>query len=303
MRTVLVVDDSRVMRQIVARTLRQAGLAGVEVVEADSGLSGLEAVGACRPDLVLSGWNMPEMSGMELLAALRAEGDLTPFGFVTAERSAGMRERAMAAGARFVIGKPFTAEVFAEHLMSGCSAVADGDGERGDGEEEGPTPLPDRKAVRDVLEGLLGRACPIGDGERVTAHLGSVGVTLGEVVTDRGEVAAVVVADRRLAVFAGAALCLVPPGAARAAVVGAGEEDGEVEAEAREAFAEVLNVLCGVFNTGAAQHVRLGKVWVGTEGMPPSVAGAARDLGARDDLRVTVAGYGVGNLSIVLTGF
>jgi two-component system chemotaxis response regulator CheY len=66
---ILVVDDSRVMRQIVARTLRQAGHGGHEIVEADTGRAGLEAVAAHRPDLVLSDWNMPEMSGLEFLEA------------------------------------------------------------------------------------------------------------------------------------------------------------------------------------------------------------------------------------------
>lgn len=113
---VLVVDDSRVMRQIVIRTLRQAGLHGLEVVEATNGVEALRAVRDECPDLVLSDWNMPEMTGIELLQALRAHGDRTPFGFVTSEGSQQMRERAHEAGATFVVAKPFTAETFAEAL-------------------------------------------------------------------------------------------------------------------------------------------------------------------------------------------
>ena len=67
-------------------------------------------------DLVLCDWNMPEMNGMELLNVLRGQGDTTPFGFVTSEGSAQMRERAEAAGALFLIAKPFTPETFAEVL-------------------------------------------------------------------------------------------------------------------------------------------------------------------------------------------
>ena len=113
---ILIVDDSRVMRQIVTRTLRQAGFAGHELVEAANGVEGLAAVAQHDPDLVLSDWNMPEMDGIDLLAALRSRGDATPFGFVTSEGSSEMVGRAEAAGAMFVITKPFTAEGFREKL-------------------------------------------------------------------------------------------------------------------------------------------------------------------------------------------
>ena len=110
---VLVADDSRVMRQIVIRTLRQAGY-DWDVREAADGAQALEAIRADEPDVVLSDWNMPEMTGIELLRRLRQEGFGTPFGFVTSEGSPEMREKAEAAGALFLIAKPFTPEGFRE---------------------------------------------------------------------------------------------------------------------------------------------------------------------------------------------
>lgn len=110
---VLVADDSRVMRQIVIRTLRQAGY-DWDVREAENGAAGLAAVRADEPDVVLSDWNMPEMTGIEFLRALRREGFATPFGFVTSEGSPEMRATAEAAGALFLIAKPFTPEAFRE---------------------------------------------------------------------------------------------------------------------------------------------------------------------------------------------
>ena len=109
----LVVDDSRVMRQIVIRTLRQAGY-DWEVREAGNGVEALAAVQADEPDVVLSDWNMPEMGGLDLLKSLRANGFETPFGFVTSEGSPQMREQAEAAGALFLIAKPFTPDAFRE---------------------------------------------------------------------------------------------------------------------------------------------------------------------------------------------
>ncbi|WP_024286264.1 response regulator [Cellulomonas sp. KRMCY2] len=113
---VLIADDSRVMRQIVIRTLRQAGYDWWEIIEAPDGAAALETVKAEEPDFVLSDWNMPELSGIDLLRAMRAQGIDTPFAFVTSEGSTEMREQAETAGALFLIAKPFTAEVFRDTI-------------------------------------------------------------------------------------------------------------------------------------------------------------------------------------------
>src|SRR5690625_3005481 len=99
---VLVVDDSRVMRQIVIRTLRQAGFGDWDIIQAENGAEAVEKVAAEKPDLVLSDWNMPVMDGIDALRNLRAAGNSVPFGFVTSEGSDQMREVAAEAGAAFL---------------------------------------------------------------------------------------------------------------------------------------------------------------------------------------------------------
>jgi two-component system, chemotaxis family, chemotaxis protein CheY len=113
---ILIVDDSKAMRMIVRRTLRQAGFGDHAVIEANNGKEALENIRQSLPDLVLSDWNMPEMSGIELLDSLRAEGIKVTFGFVTTERTPEMRVRAAEAGASFLIVKPFTPEDFKDAL-------------------------------------------------------------------------------------------------------------------------------------------------------------------------------------------
>ncbi|MFZ5851282.1 MAG: response regulator [Actinomycetota bacterium] len=113
---VLIVDDSRAMRRIVVRTLRQAGYGHLSLVEAGDGTEAWNLIQDERPELVLSDWNMPGMSGLDLLRELRATGDQVPFGFVTSEGSAQTREEAEAAGALFLIAKPFDAEAFRDAL-------------------------------------------------------------------------------------------------------------------------------------------------------------------------------------------
>jgi two-component system chemotaxis response regulator CheY len=119
---ILVADDSRAMRMIVTRTLRQAGFSGHEILEAEDGKQALEIAAEQSLDLILSDWNMPEMTGIEFLRALRASGTGTPFCFVTSEGSEEMREQAKAAGAVGLIAKPFTAEAFADALSSVVTA-------------------------------------------------------------------------------------------------------------------------------------------------------------------------------------
>jgi two-component system chemotaxis response regulator CheY len=113
---VLIVDDSRVMRQIVARTLRQAGYDNLDLVEASNGLEAYDVVHKEQPDLVLSDWNMPEMNGIDLLKSLRGRGHEIAFGFVTSETTQEMRDRASAAGAQFFVAKPFTPESFRDAI-------------------------------------------------------------------------------------------------------------------------------------------------------------------------------------------
>jgi two-component system chemotaxis response regulator CheY len=120
---ILIADDSRVMRQIVIRTLRQAGYGGHEVVQAENGREAVELVASEAPDLVLSDWNMPEMTGIDALTTLRASGSAVPFAFVTSEGSEEMRTRAEAAGALFLIAKPFTPEAFSDALSGVLGAA------------------------------------------------------------------------------------------------------------------------------------------------------------------------------------
>jgi two-component system, chemotaxis family, chemotaxis protein CheY len=113
---IMIVDDSSAMRMIVKKTLRQAGFEGHEISEAEDGAKAFAAIKAAAPDLVLSDWNMPNMTGIELLEKLGAEGVKVKFGFVTTEATPEMRTRATNAGARFLISKPFTPESFKEAL-------------------------------------------------------------------------------------------------------------------------------------------------------------------------------------------
>ncbi len=109
-RTCLVVDDSRVVRKVARRILEGTGYA---VEEAENGLVALQACRARLPDCVLLDWNMPVMTGIEFLQALRAEfgPDNPTVLFCTTENDMSFIERAIASGAQEYIMKPFDEEI------------------------------------------------------------------------------------------------------------------------------------------------------------------------------------------------
>ena len=102
---ILVVDDSPVMRKLVTRSIRQAGY-DVDVVEAEDGAHALQVTEDECPHLILADWNMPNMTGIEMLAALRERGNQIPVGFVTSESTSEIRATAQQAGASFFLSKP-----------------------------------------------------------------------------------------------------------------------------------------------------------------------------------------------------
>ena len=113
---ILLVDDSRTMRMIIQRAIRQAGYRTITVVEAENGEQALEKLKGEQPLLILSDWNMPEMSGIDFLKQVRAAQNDVPFGFITSETSLGIKEIAMESGATFLISKPFSPEAVQEAL-------------------------------------------------------------------------------------------------------------------------------------------------------------------------------------------
>ena len=114
---VLIVDDSRSMRMLIKRCMRQAGLSGLEIEEAGDGNEGLAKLkGSSGVKLILSDWNMTGMGGEQFAQCVRSEYPSLTLGFITSESSDDIRERATAAGAKFLLTKPFDADGMAAAL-------------------------------------------------------------------------------------------------------------------------------------------------------------------------------------------
>jgi len=114
----LVVDDSRAVRMILTRTLRELGF---EVREAANGREALEVIEAEKSavSLVLADWNMPEINGLELLKQLRQKPELASLVvvMVTTETELDQMAAALEAGANEYVMKPFTKDILVEKLQ------------------------------------------------------------------------------------------------------------------------------------------------------------------------------------------
>lgn len=113
---VLVVDDFSTMRRIIKNILRQLGF--TNVVEADDGTSAWEILNKDRIEFVISDWNMPKMTGIELLRKVRASEEFAdmPFLMVTAEAQQENVIEAVQARVSNYIVKPFTAETMKQKI-------------------------------------------------------------------------------------------------------------------------------------------------------------------------------------------
>jgi two-component system chemotaxis response regulator CheY len=116
---VLIVDDSSVMRKIVERSLRQAGLQLKEVFEAGNGVEAMARMQQTRVDLILSDINMPTMDGLELVRQLQgvenAKG--VPIVMITTEAGETHVVKALSSGASGYIRKPFSADQIKERVI------------------------------------------------------------------------------------------------------------------------------------------------------------------------------------------
>ena len=110
-KSVLVVDDSDMMRRLIIKSLR-ACKADIQVHEAKDGLDAMDKFSNATIDLVVTDWNMPNMNGLELVVEIRKTNKEVPIVMVTTEGSVEKVKQAILAGANNYIAKPFPDESF-----------------------------------------------------------------------------------------------------------------------------------------------------------------------------------------------
>ncbi|OFW47157.1 MAG: two-component system response regulator [Acidobacteria bacterium RIFCSPLOWO2_12_FULL_67_14b] len=118
----LIVDDSSTMRRIIINTLNKLGHS--ECLEAANGREGVDRLASSLVDMVITDWNMPEMSGIEFIRALRAN-DATkklPVLMVTTNAAEDDIKEALRAGVNNYVVKPFTPDTIKEKIAAALGA-------------------------------------------------------------------------------------------------------------------------------------------------------------------------------------
>ena len=119
---VLLVDDSKTMRNIQKGILAQLGY--TEIQEATDGLDALSKVGAFNPELLLVDWNMPNMDGLTFVKEFRGKGNKAPVIMVTTESEKARVVEAIKAGVNNYVVKPFTPDVLSDRIKETLSRVS-----------------------------------------------------------------------------------------------------------------------------------------------------------------------------------
>ena len=114
---ILIVDDSRAMQAIVRRAVIETGIEALDIQTASSGHDALNQVQSFKPDVVLTDWHMPGMTGLQMVQTMRQMGLRDTYvGFVTTETQNDRVQEALNNGANFVLNKPFKDEELREKL-------------------------------------------------------------------------------------------------------------------------------------------------------------------------------------------
>ena len=114
---ILIVDDSRAMQAIVRRAVMETGIDPLDIQTASSGHDALNQVQSFKPDVVLTDWHMPGMTGLQMVQTMRQMGLRDTYvGFVTTETQNDRVQEALNNGANFVLNKPFKDEELREKL-------------------------------------------------------------------------------------------------------------------------------------------------------------------------------------------
>ena len=154
------------------------------------------------------------------------------------------------------------------------------------------SPMPNRHAVRNTIQDLIGRDVDLKDGLPVPAKSTNV---VAVYVTDKLATSAIAIVDLECAARIGGCLGMVPRLVVDEAIKGR-----ELPSTLHDNCYEVLNVLAAVFNLPDAPHVRLYQMYGPNIAVPPDIAQLGAMLGNRMDVELNISGYGTGLLSIVI---
>lgn len=156
-------------------------------------------------------------------------------------------------------------------------------------------PLPAPKEVKDLLEELLGRSVAVSPGDPIRAADLALGLLVSVYIDDSMKMRAVIGLDLPLAVYAGAAIGLIPAAGAQECI-----DEKQLTSMIAENVTEVCNVMSTLLNREGHPRVRMYQTYLPGQMPPADAVGYVLALGRRLDLNVDVQGYGKGRFAVAL---
>ena len=293
----LVVDDSRAIQAIIRHAIVRCGYEPVEVQTALDGEQALDMVGSFVPDLIITDWHMPKVSGLEMVQALRQMGHThIRVGFVTTEKTPAMLEQAISNGAMFILHKPFNDEELAAAVVSSIKDLAQPVVQVPAETQKSDVEPVTESALRDRLQATLGnipfRLVPR---DPMTAAKLPPNNLLGLYVAagHKGVYAIGILDGNAVCMVGGGALRKLPP-EVRAAME-SGQPDESMLAKATEFMRTIAQCMTDTADPGPAT-VSLAKASV-VKNTFGKLSEVLVQVGHRSDFRIAIPGYGEGRMA------
>jgi len=293
----LIVDDSRAIQAIIRRVVEACGYPALDIRVAINGEAAMDALADFKPDLVITDWHMPKMSGLELLQALRqlGQGHLK-VGLVTTETSPTMLEEARRNGAVFVINKPFKDTDLIAHVRHVVPV---------DGQAPAPAQTPEEAAAaaslvitqqcKDLIQSVMnGIPFRLLEEEPLVAHALTSQNLIGLYGGRSKPVTAIAVLDTNAVCILGGGSSRQPPAAVRQAM-----QQGQATESMVKHASQFMQ------SAGALLRIEAEKepIPLSRTSIVPQSFQKLNELlvknGGRADFRISVPGYGDGRFSFL----
>jgi CheY-like chemotaxis protein len=310
---ILIVDDSRAIQAIIKRAVSHCGYEPIDVTTASDGEQAIKAVEDNPPDLIITDWHMPKVTGLEMLQLIRQRGHhRVRVGFVTTERTPSMLNEAKLNGAAFILNKPFDdAELIATVRTNVKEALCDRlatdrtnevSANKNDAavtrpqSSDDPVPYAEMKtALANKLGNLPFRLIP---NEKISAEQMTPNNLLGLYsATDRRGVYGIGFMDTNAVCIVGGGVARKTPMEVRAAMT-QGEPDQLMLSNAQEFLSTMALTLVRTAGDDVV-NVSLAKSSL-VKSTFSKLADVVSQVNHRSDFRLSIPGYGEGRMAFFL---
>lgn len=292
----LIVDDSRAIQAIICRAIQTCGYEPIEVETALNGEHGLDMLESFHPDLVITDWHMPKVSGLEMVQAMRQMGHQNVrVGFVTTERNQALLDEAVRNGALFILHKPFDDEELVAAVKAAVHDIVQLKNPPAKVAAEAPvtpadtvvTPASLQQQLALSLESIPFRLIP---NEAMTTEQLTPNVLLGLYgAADRKGLYAIGLMDSHAVCMVGGGASRMAPAEVRMAM--AQSQPDEVMLKRAREFLKGCAACLTDTTPGSATEVTLAKASVVKSNFA-KLAEVLAQAGNRSDFRLSIPGYG-----------